>query len=58
MPNGQICPTCRDRVLDSLPPVLPARDGGVVHDLESERSLYERAGDAGYGGDLSEDRGR
>jgi len=22
--NGQLCPTCRDRVLDSLPPVLPA----------------------------------
>ncbi len=22
--NGQICPTCRDRVLDSLPPILPA----------------------------------
>jgi len=21
--NDQICPSCRDRVLDSLPPVLP-----------------------------------
>jgi DNA-directed RNA polymerase subunit RPC12/RpoP len=21
--NGRVCPTCRDRVLDSLPPVLP-----------------------------------
>lgn len=26
--NGEVCPTCRDRVLDALPPALPgfARD--------------------------------
>jgi DNA-directed RNA polymerase subunit RPC12/RpoP len=23
--NGQICPACRERVLSSLPPVLPSR---------------------------------
>jgi hypothetical protein len=25
LPNGQTCPTCRDRVLDALPSLLPAR---------------------------------
>jgi hypothetical protein len=24
LPDGRVCPTCRDRLLDSLPPVLPA----------------------------------
>lgn len=22
--NGQVCPTCRDRVLDAIPPALPS----------------------------------
>ena len=25
--NGQICPACRDRVLESLPPILPDLKG-------------------------------
>jgi hypothetical protein len=24
LPNGQTCPSCRDRVLDSVPPALPS----------------------------------
>ncbi len=24
--NGETCPTCRDRLLDSLPPLLPWRE--------------------------------
>lgn len=24
LPDGRTCPTCRDRLLDSLPPVLPS----------------------------------
>lgn len=24
LPDGRICPTCRDRILEKLPPVLPA----------------------------------
>jgi hypothetical protein len=24
LPDGRACPTCRDRLLDSLPPVLPS----------------------------------
>jgi hypothetical protein len=29
--NGQICPTCRDRVLDSLPSILPDLRGVRGH---------------------------
>ncbi len=29
--NGQICPTCRDRVLESLPPILPDLQGVRGH---------------------------
>ena len=42
LPDGSICPSCRDRLLDSLPPVLPSEltelsfeewgDGGEEHD--------------------------
>lgn len=24
LPDGKVCPTCRDRLLETLPPVLPA----------------------------------
>jgi hypothetical protein len=24
LPNGQVCPACRDRLLETLPPVLPS----------------------------------
>lgn len=24
LPEGKVCPACRDRVLDSLPPLLPS----------------------------------
>lgn len=27
LPDGRTCPTCRDRLLDSLPAVLPATTG-------------------------------
>jgi len=39
--NGQTCPTCRDRVLDSLPGVLPSvvrLPTGAVH-LDEQGSL-------------------
>jgi hypothetical protein len=32
LPNGRVCPTCRDRLLDSLPPVLPAPE--LAHEEE------------------------
>jgi hypothetical protein len=27
--NGQVCPACRERVLEDLPPALPARGSAV-----------------------------
>lgn len=33
--DGRVCPTCRERLLDSLPPVLPAgRDGAPEREEE------------------------
>ena len=26
LPGGQVCPTCRDRLLESLPPLLPSEE--------------------------------
>jgi DNA-directed RNA polymerase subunit RPC12/RpoP len=40
MSNGQVCPTCRDRLLDSIPGALPsqvAREGAHLH-LEADAS--------------------
>lgn len=31
--NGQICPACRDRVLESLPPILPGHGSRDIEDL-------------------------
>lgn len=43
--NGQTCPTCRDRVLDSLPAILPSHSrlpAGAAH-LEEQGSLGKEA---------------
>lgn len=32
LPDGRTCTSCRDRLLDSLPPVLPS----LLHDLSFE----------------------
>jgi hypothetical protein len=47
LPNGQICPTCRERVLDWLPPALPRREDVVNR---SERmSLFDGMVERGEG---------
>lgn len=47
LPNGQTCPVCRDRVLDSLAAPLPRRDGIVER---SERmSLFDGMIERGEG---------
>jgi hypothetical protein len=33
LPDGRVCPKCRDRLLDTLPPVLPGF--GIVHESEA-----------------------
>lgn len=43
LPSGQTCPTCRDRLLAALPPVLPAR-AGVVQGSELEGGDDRREG--------------
>jgi hypothetical protein len=44
--NGQVCPACRERVLDGLPPALPSRPGVVEsaidpRELRSESSEFD-----------------
>ena len=39
--NGQICPTCRDRVLESLPPILPALQGSRAETPELPFDVYD-----------------
>lgn len=47
LPGGQVCPTCRDRLLECLPPCLPGEansleeffeDGAPTTDLEASES--------------------
>lgn len=33
LPNGESCPACRDRLLDSLPPLLPSAPLQVAQGL-------------------------
>lgn len=41
--NGQVCPSCRDRVLDAIPPALPsiaverAADHWALGDVQDEQ---------------------
>ena len=41
--SGEYCPTCRDRVLDAVPAVLPRRPG-----VPRERAVYEAQMDFGF----------
>lgn len=45
--DGRVCPTCRDRLLESLPPALP----GLGRAAREEEALgpYD---DSGYSGDV------
>ena len=45
--NGQICPACRERVLDSLAPALPRRD--EVVDRSERMSLFDGMIERGEG---------
>lgn len=39
--NGQVCPSCRDRLLDALPPILPHR--GIPSPAVEEAENWGRA---------------
>lgn len=44
--NGELCPTCRDRVLDTLPPLVPGFGlGGDEEARQEAESLRERGDD-------------
>ncbi len=43
LPNGHVCPACRDRVLDSIAPALPARSPGRVPEFGAGTQLHEEA---------------
>ena len=51
--NGEICPTCRDRVLATLPPLLPKAPSWVGAQRAEASGTYDDAGDAGPGDDPS-----
>lgn len=34
LPTGELCPTCHERVLESLPSLLPSTDEAVVSEAE------------------------
>ncbi len=38
LPGGQVCPTCRDRLLESLPPCLPGEGGSLEEYYEEAES--------------------
>ncbi len=40
--NGQVCPTCRDRVLHWLPPALPSAPQAREPELEVEERVQAR----------------
>jgi hypothetical protein len=39
--NGELCPTCRDRVLDTLPPLVPGFGLGREEEPQEAESLSE-----------------
>lgn len=41
--NGQICPTCRERVLDSIPPALPSFNVRTGMDMRLEADVSREA---------------
>jgi hypothetical protein len=47
LPNGQTCPTCRDRVLDALPPALPRRE--EIMGRSERMSLFDGMNERGEG---------
>jgi hypothetical protein len=48
LPDDRLCPSCRDRFLDHLPPLLPGERGAELRktpDPGSERNAVEDEGD-------------
>jgi hypothetical protein len=43
MNNGQVCPTCRDRVLDSIPAALPSQISRTGTSMRLEADMSREA---------------
>ena len=41
LPGGQVCPTCRDRLLECLPPCLPGQGPALEQYFEEESESRE-----------------
>jgi hypothetical protein len=46
--NGDFCPTCRDRLLDSLPSLLPSRPGVESEEAPVDEPYPYESTDDGY----------
>lgn len=40
LPSGQTCPTCRDRLLECLPPIFPSEEA-ELEEIEAEAEAEE-----------------
>ena len=57
LPGGEVCPTCRERLLEGLPPLLPGGYEGLEAEEAPERAVEapsEDVGDAEPGPDDAE----
>ena len=57
LPSGQVCPTCRDRLLECLPPIFPSEEAeleeiGSLEDASEESAVSEEVS-ATHGPQLS-----
>jgi DNA-directed RNA polymerase subunit RPC12/RpoP len=44
LPGGQACPTCRDRLLESLPSLLPSDPEALEEEFVEEEAVASQAG--------------
>lgn len=52
LPNGQVCPSCRERLLESIAPALPDRSHLRVPELGAGSAVQEEAhGETEWDGD-------
>ena len=53
LPSGQVCPTCRDRLLECLPPIFPAEEDGSATSDGLSKDAHEPAEGGAQGPQLS-----
>ncbi len=53
LPSGQVCPTCRDRLLECLPPIFPSEDEQISGPMGIENEEEEMETEKAMGPQLS-----